>query len=245
MTHIKRCLLAGYCRNPEQCSDLSPHYIAIHGLNGEGGRIAAANIPRDYRYITLANSPVRESQPKIYELLEKYVETFAGKERIKSLYLWSESPGTGKTTTASALANEYIIRNYLSALKAGEQPTQIPAYFLDVNEWQTDYNEFNRPRVPEPIAEKAAAKYYRAMEKAKEAPFAILDDIGVREASEGFRGDLHAIINYRVTNELPTVYTSNLPVEEMARVFDARLYDRIRDMAGVIEFAGESKRGRR
>ena len=99
--------------------------------------------------------------------------------------------------------------------------------------------------MPEPIAEKAAAKYYRAMEKAKEAPCAILDDIGVREASEGFRGDLHAIINYRVTNELPTVYTSNLPIEDMARVFDARLYDRIRDMAGVIEFAGESKRGRR
>jgi len=48
-----------------------------------------------------------------------------------------------------------------------------------------------------------------------------------------------------VTSGLPTVYTSNLPMSDMANVFDARLYDRIRDQCAEIHFAGESRRGRR
>src|SRR5690554_7603944 len=119
----------------------------------------------------LDNSPARESQAKIYELLEQYVETFSRRrggddnKLVKSLYLWSESPGTGKTTTASALISEWVARDYLGAIKRGEQPRQFSAYFLDVNAWQTDYNEFNRPRVPDNIAEAAAERYYRAMER--------------------------------------------------------------------------------
>src|SRR5699024_6111487 len=171
--------------------------------------------------------------------------SLAGGEGVKSLYLWSESPGTGKTTTAAALISEWIAADYLSALKKGEQPRQHSAYFLDVNLLQTMYNEFNRPRVPNHIAEPAAAKYYRAISKAKEAPFSVLDDIGVRDASEGFRGDLHSIINSRVSNSVPTVYTSNLSITEMADVFDNRLYDRIRDQCASIYFSGSSKRGRR
>ena len=75
-----------------------------------------------------------------------------------------------------------------------------------------------------------------------------LKRFGVEEfhfATEGERGDIHAIINYRVTNGLPTVYTSNFPIEDMARIFDERLYDRMRDMCAVVEFTDESKRGKR
>lgn len=164
---------------------------------------------------------------------------------IKSVYLWSKEPGNGKTSTACALLNEWIARQYIGALRKGEQPAQLLAYFLDVNSWQRLYTGFTRGGIPKEIAEKNSALYYRQMAAAERAPFAVLDDIGVRADTEGFRGDLHAVINYRVTNGLPTVYTSNLPIKEMAQVFDARLYDRIRDNCGVIHFEGVSKRGRR
>lgn len=239
------CILASYRADKcVACSNLCPHRIALEGLDGKSGRIGNAGLPADYRGITLANSPAREDLAKNYEIFKRYVETFS-RGGVKSLYLWSESPGTGKTTTAAALMSEWIARDYLGALKRGEQPRQFSAYFLDVNQWQTIYNEFNRPRVPDSIAEPAAAKYYSAMERTKAAPFAVLDDIGVREASDNFRADLHAIINSRVTEGKPTVYTSNLPIEEMARVFDARLYDRIRDQCLDLEFEGKSRRGRR
>ncbi|GIQ64889.1 hypothetical protein PACILC2_34570 [Paenibacillus cisolokensis] len=201
--------------------------------------------------LTLDNSPAREGQPEIYELLSEYAATFARQfdddaAPIKSLYLYSHEPGTGKTTTAAAVLNEYIVRHYIGAIKRGRQPAEVPAYFLDVNAWQSDFNEFNRPRIPDEIAEPAAERYYRAQKRAMTAPFVVLDDIGVRECSEAFRADLHRIINARVTAGLPTVYTSNIPLSEINDVFrevPARLADRMRDLCAVLTFKGGSKRG--
>lgn len=262
MNHADNCILAAHCTlaGGEKCNAICPSYVACHGADGLGGRIGAAGVPAEYRRLTLANSPAREAQEAAYKIAEAYAGTFTRQfggaaERIKSLYLFSHEPGTGKTTTAAALINEWIIRHYIGSINRGLKPQEQPAYFLDVNAWQTDYNAFNRPRVPDHIAEPAADRYYRAQSAASTAPFAVLDDIGVRDASEAFRADLHAIINARVTDGLPTVYTSNVPIKTcrdgerlvygLDEVFDARLADRVRDMCGVVPFVGESKRGMR
>lgn len=253
MAHAKNCILAGSCSAADsaKCNARCPSFVAVHGTNAQGGRIGAAGIPAEYRMLTLANSPARTAQPAAYKHVDTYAQTFArqfgdaGNERIKSLYLYSTEPGTGKTTTAAALGNEWIIRHYIGSLQRGRQPLERPVYFLDANEWQTLYTEFTRPKVPDDIAEPASREYYRRMQAAKQAPFAILDDIGVRDATEGFRGDLHSVINYRVANGLPTVYTSNVIMTELAAVFDKRLQDRIRDLCIEINFIGESKRGLR
>jgi DNA replication protein DnaC len=269
MTHANNCILSSRCKlaGTSECNRACGHFIAMHGYSAKGGRVANANTPTDYRLLTAQTSPARANQAQIYTTIEKYAATFdrqfeADGARIKSLYLWSESPGTGKTTTAIAVLNEWLIAHYLGSLKRNRQATQTPAYFLDVNEWQTDYNNFNRPKVPDAIAEPAAKRYYTAMERAKHAPFAVLDDVGVRDCTDGFRGDLHTVINARVTNQLPTIYTSNLPIEfvetdknkkipaympyDLIDVFgEKRLADRMRDMCAVLHFNGNSFRGRR
>jgi DNA replication protein DnaC len=242
-----RCLLAPYSRqaDSEYMPTMTDACVAFHGLNGDGGRVGAANIPADYRYITIANSPARESQAKLYKALDTYIRTFERQfdpnaDRIKSIYLFSESPGTGKTTTACALLNEWLVAHYLGSLKRGKQPLQTPAYFLDVNEFQTRYN---LATLSNDEAELGAIK--AEIRKCQAVSFLAMDDIGVRGATEAFRSYLHAIINHRATNGLPTIYTSNLDIADMARIFDERLYDRMRDMCAVMEFEGESKRGRR
>jgi DNA replication protein DnaC len=247
MTHASNCILSSRCKlaGSSQCNRQCSAFIAMHGYSGKGGRVANANTPADYRLLTLATSPARESQAKIYATLEKYTQTFdrqfeAEGSRIKSLYLWSESPGTGKTTTAIAVLNEWLIAHYLGSLKRNRQAQQTPAYFLDVNSFQTDYNLATMTN-----DDAAMGSIKATIQRAQQAPFAVLDDIGVRSASEAFRSYVHAIVNYRTANGLPTIFTSNLPIEEMAVVFDARLYDRMRDMCAVLHFGGESKRGRR
>jgi DNA replication protein DnaC len=222
----------------------------MQGYSGTGGRVANAGTPADYRLLTVANSPARKEQEYVYGRIDKYITTFnrmfdANADRIKSLFLWSESPGTGKTTTAIAVLNEWMIAHYLGSLKRERQAAQTPAYFLDCNDWQTLFNEFNRSNVPKEVAEPASREYYRRMHAAKTAPFVVIDDLGVRDATTAFRGDLHSVINHRTTNAYPTVFTSNLPIEEMATVFDQRLYDRVRDQCAVLYFSGESHRGRR
>lgn len=245
-----KCLLRTPCKNADTmtCNNLCAHFISLHGSSGTGGRHGFADLPNDYRFITLQNSPVRAEQPEAYRMIDAYVRTFQrlfepDGERIKSLYLVSDSPGTGKTTTASAVLNSYVITSYIGAIQRGLSPVQKPALFFDVNEWQGEYNEFNRPRVPESIAGPAAERYYNALQAAKSVPFLVLDDIGVRDATDGFRSDLHRIVNERVTNGLPTLYTSNVTIDALESVFDRRLADRVRDMCVVVPFKGESKRG--
>jgi DNA replication protein DnaC len=247
MTHANNCILASRCKLAKgpNCNRQCSAFIAMHGYSAKGGRVANANTPADYRLLTLATSPARESQAKVYATIEKYAATFERQfepdsPRIKSLYLFSESPGTGKTTTAIAVLNEWMIAHYLGSLKRNRQAAQTPAYFLDVNAFQTDYNLATMTNDEAGInAIKAVIK------RAQTAPFAVIDDIGVRSASEAFRAYIHAIINYRTVNGMPTIFTSNLPIEEMAVVFDARLYDRMRDMCAVLHFDGNSRRGKR
>ncbi len=227
------------------CPATCPHYIALQGLSGKGGRVAAANLPEDYKHVTLRNSPARASQPKVYAMLDQYVATFSRQfdeegERIKSLYLFSESPGTGKTTTAAALINAWLVEHYLGSLKRNRQALQQPAYFLDVNELQTKYNLATMTG-----DEKELDEVKRTMRRCMDVPFLVMDDCGIRSASESFKSIVHAIINARTSGNKPTVYTSNLPIEDMAKVFDARLYDRIRDQCLDISFSGTSQRGRR
>lgn len=232
---MTKCILEKYRKDRcESCDNLCAHRIAT------AGRLESADLPAGYRGLTLDNSPARESQAKIYQTLERYVESFRKGGRIKSLYLWSESPGTGKTTTAAALVSEYIAADYLAAIKAGKSPSQSPAIFLDVNAFQTDYNLAAMTN-----DDAGMERIGATIKRLQNAPFAILDDIGVRDATEAFRSYVHAIINYRTMHELPTVYTSNLKLSEMAQVFDARLYDRMRDQCAEIHFPGGSKRGRR
>ena len=247
MTHANNCILSSRCKlaNGPACNKTCGHFIALHGISGTGGRVSNANTPIDYRLLTVQTSPARPNQAKIYATIEKYTATFerqfeADTARIKSLYLWSESPGTGKTTTAIAVLNEWLIAHYLGSLKRNRQTAQAPAVFLDVNAFQTDYNLATMTN-----DEAEMAKIRATIQRTQTAPFAVLDDIGVRSASEAFRSYVHAIVNYRTANGLPTVFTSNLPIEEMAVVFDARLYDRMRDMCAVLHFDGTSKRGRR
>lgn len=254
--NLDKFILAKYVKNKDRVSDaLVTAYIQLHGVDGEGGRVASCGVPLEYRFTTLDNSPCRESQAEIYGKLVSYVDSFKKlfkesnpfdtKGRVKSLYLWSEETGTGKTTTATALLNEFIGVNYLGSIKRGIQPPQIPAYFLDVNEFQELYNRFSRPNIPQDICEEASREYYRRMDLAKTSPFVVFDDIGVRNPTEAFRGDLHSIINYRVSNQLPSVYTSNIPMEELATVYDRRLADRIKDLTIPFYFEGDSKRGLR
>lgn len=250
------CILRGLRKDGEcsRCSATCPYYISIHGYDGTGGRLSGANIPVEYRGFITSDNPIREAQPALYRNLDGYVKSFSkmfdesktGVSRfLKNIYLYSAEPGTGKTATAAALANDFMAVHYIGNMQRGITPAENAIYFLDCAEFQQLYTQFNRPNIPKDIAENAARKYYEMMAKAKNALFTVMDDIGVREATEGYRGDLHTIVNHRYTQKTPTIYTSNIPMYELTDVFDSRIYDRVRDLTREYTLDGGSKRGDR
>lgn len=237
----------------QSCNQLCIDYNMLHGLSGIGGKIGDSNIPKEYRLITVQNAPVRHEQESIYKVIDKYVESFAKmfneelpkEERIRSLYLYSKNPGTGKSTTAAALLNEFILRHYIGSLKLGIAPKQNIGYYLDVNEWQNLFVGFTRSGIPSEIANEKSKLFYHQMELAKHTQFLVLDDIAVRTTvSDAFRGELHSIVNHRINNALPTVYTSNVALSELPSLFgEERLYDRVRHYCIQLDFEGDSHRG--
>ena len=236
--------------------ELIPSLTAIHihlnGVSGNGGQIGQANIPYEYSDFFLFNSPARQVNEAIYKQLETYVSTMPRAYKkdlsredkyMKNLYLWSEEKGNGKTSTAAALLNEFMMVGYKASLAYGEAMVKPPSYFFDVNEFQTLYNTFNRAGIAPERAIKASEAYYNMMEFAKRAPYTVFDDIGVRSATEAFRADLHSIINHRTANQLASIYTSNVPISQLDSLFDERLADRVRQHCLQIKFEGSSQRG--
>lgn len=244
MTNETKCVLAQSCAfagDPTACNDMCDSYNAVHS---QSGRHTLADLPAEYRLVTLANSPARKDQAEHYEVFADYVKTFDRHltgERIRSLYLVSVESGTGKTTSAAALLNEYIRANYVGSLRKGARPPKRPAYFFDVESWQTLFSRIHMASGDR--KEALAAEFDAVRSRAIIAKFAVFDDIATRETRDGFRAQLHGVINERVTSGLPTVYTSNVEVSDLTRVFDARLADRIREQCFERYFKGESKRG--
>lgn len=222
---IKLCLICKKLINKNECIRSSPILCTrIQPFQ------RVSKIPDRYKSVLLADLHVVK-QSKFKE----YVGSFKGNE-ITNIYIHGECTGTGKTTSAVALANEFVVTYLIKRLQGNVVENSYPIYFLDANEWQTLYNAFNRPNVAERTAKITSNEYYDRMEIASKAELLIIDDVGVRASTEGFRGDIHKLINDRISNKSITVFTSNLPIEDMASIYDKRLYDRLREDCLVVSY---------
>lgn len=70
----------------------------------------------------------------------------------------------------------------------------------------------------------------------------ILDDIGAEKATEFVAEKLYRIINHRYNEMIPTVFTSNLTLGELAEQIGERCASRIAEMCEIINLTGGDRR---
>lgn len=73
-------------------------------------------------------------------------------------------------------------------------------------------------------------------------PLLILDDMHQEKGSEWAREQLFILINTRYNNGLPTIVTSQFPMEDIADRYGAQIASRLIETSQVVEFTGQDRR---
>jgi DNA replication protein DnaC len=120
----------------------------------------------------------------------------------KGLYIYSKTRGSGKTLLASCLVNQLI------------DTRPINAKFINV----LDLIELTKKGFKHESSSEELEGIFNTR-------LLVLDDLGVQMNKEWSETVLYRLINHRKTNKLVTIFTSNIPVNELKT--DDRIPDRI------------------
>lgn len=156
--------------------------------------------------------------------LRKIAEDFLGHYRErweksgKGLYLWSKTPGSGKTFLSCCIGKSVMIKHDLRM-----RFITLPDYLSKVGE--------SYKRQP---GERDGSAVYR------ECDLLILDDIGTQKNGEWQSQEIFRIINERLNTGKVIIYTSNMCPEDLN--MDERIIDRIMKKSVVLQMPEESIR---
>lgn len=156
-------------------------------------------------------------------------------EDLKKINIWTDEPsesaiftgepGRGKSHAAFVIAKQtsIIIRK------------KFPDFYYQDNFCFCVLSELNQYWVSH------VTESYEMLRRLINVTCLVIDDLGVRSPSEGFLDFLYAIINGRINNKSPTIYTTNLNSKEINSLYGPRMVSRI--YSGLkIEFTGKDLR---
>ena len=135
----------------------------------------------------------------------------------KGLFIWSKTPGSGKTYLSCCLLKSVLLRTSI-----------ISKFITAVDYIATVGDSYKREHGDDP------SKVYR------ECGLLVLDDIGAHMKGEWQQQELFRLINKRMEKGLITIYTSNSPIDGLN--LDDRTKDRILKNTIAIHMPEESIR---
>lgn len=251
MTIYGDCMLSTTCRaagNPEHCHQLCYGWRYFHGADGTKGIWGAAEIPKLYGRIRVDELPFQKENLGAYNAVKKYCNNIMRYgEKGRGLYLYSipnpdnpKGTGTGKTTAAVAILNEFLVARVAEHIRNVRRVDDIPGLFVNISKYQNLYN--GQFRGIKSQQEEASRKFYERKEYLITVDLLVLDDIGVRGATEAFMNEVYEVIDERASEQRATIFTSNVPLGAIAASLDDRIASRIEGMVFPVPFEGRDHR---
>ena len=217
----EKCLFFNVCQTKENCSVDCIRYAEITYLMNHSGlpnnlkkKIILVPDNVDYAaFITLAD---------IKDNIKDFVENG------KSLFIYSTNSGNGKTIWLSKLLKSYFNQIWAgNGFRTRGYYIDLPTFFIELKE------AINNPN--EDLDEQK--------EFLKNVDLLCIDSITSITLSEFELNYLMYIVDYRINNNLSTIYASNLDENGLLRFFGTRLKSRIFNNSKIIRFQGKDKRG--
>lgn len=158
---------------------------------------------------------------KIQKLAESVVKDFPKWESAgKGLYLWSRTPGSGKTFLACCVAKSLMIK-YDKQMRF----VTAPDYIAEVGEsYKRDRGELDET------------------ETYRNCKILVIDDVGAQKSGEWQQQEMFRLINKRLSDGNITFFTSNVPPENLN--LEDRTIDRIMRTSVILQMPEESIRSR-
>ncbi len=162
---------------------------------------------------------------ELEHLSEPLRNTILSLPDYKGLMLWGE-PGRGKTYAMMATAKHYIVEGWeVECVSYEIQCSRIRSSY-QADDKGTEYEIINSLMKPDKL---------------------FVDDVGTTVSGEKQESDFSLrtflnILDRRMKDCKPTFITTNKPVEQLRKSFDARIASRIEQACTVIHATGEDRR---
>lgn len=226
------------------CSNHCPYYTVMHGLKGNGGYWAGRNVPKQLDKVWANDLWDGYGFDKTRSYVSKMPQIV---DSGKGIYMYSEQTpenplgtGTGKTTSACAIINEYVkLKGKLIVQNKTEKVPSI-ALFVRLAELQNKFNAQFRGTVEQ--REQFSQSYYRFKSLLNVTKLLVLDDFATRSSTESFSNELFEILDHRLAHKLCTIFTSNLKREDLSKVYDQRIISRVYGLTVPLPFSGKDNR---
>ena len=179
-------------------------------------------VPKEYHEADLGKFDFdiyQRDMSKLRDLCTTFLNHFQKWEMAgKGLYLWSKTPGSGKTFLACCLARSLMIKYDL-------QMRFITA---------PDYIDMVGEKIKRARGEEDQTKVFH------ECDVLVLDDIGAQSGGEWQRQEIFRLVNDRMETGKITIYTSNMSTDSLN--VDPRTRDRIVKASVELQMPEESLR---
>ena len=194
--------VSGYCYTPDVIGEElefayvpCKYKVALDEQNKYLDNIYYFDMPKDIKNAKMKDIDTKDKNRfPVIKWIKEFLDNYEKGKDVKGLYL-NGNFGCGKTYLLSAMLNELAKKGKkVAIIYYPEFLRSLKSTFGDNEEYTTLFN------------------------KIKKAELLLLDDIGAETVTEWGRDEvLGTILQYRMEENLPTFFTSNLTVEELSQ----------------------------